>query len=446
MNLRKKIRGFFTLTRKADGGFTLVELIVVIAILAILAGTAVPAYTGYINKANEAADQQLLAALNTAYASACMEKGEYDMTNLSFGPTADIKSDGSVTMNKFNTEFQNYFGGGLFKYFDALGFDKAEGVFVGNTVANLMTMMKEAMKASNISDAGAMEIVSKAFDMFSNYFSGNNDVFEGGFSIDGFIAQMPQEVQDAFRFGNNDVTPDQLDELLMEYGEGYAEAEDKEQWIKDNQELVNTIKGNAYVMNLASAAGSGVTAEGIKEDIVSLMGAISTASEMSDEDLWAMFKENNPNSTYTSLDELKTACYDESLENYGLTSDMLVYVAASGVKNESGINTLCSMYAIAAGYLNSDEYQTAVNGGADSLGNSIGSFPEVLAVMNHGGFSEYFNGTTADDGTTTPGDALNDIDAYLSYMNYVSANGVDMKSDSAFETMGETVLGILAGN
>lgn len=41
---------------KSNGGFTLVELIVVIAILAILAGIAVPAYSGYITHANDAAD------------------------------------------------------------------------------------------------------------------------------------------------------------------------------------------------------------------------------------------------------------------------------------------------------------------------------------------------------------------------------------------------------
>ena len=39
---------------KSNGGFTLVELIVVIAILAILAAVTVPAYTGYINKAQAA--------------------------------------------------------------------------------------------------------------------------------------------------------------------------------------------------------------------------------------------------------------------------------------------------------------------------------------------------------------------------------------------------------
>lgn len=41
---------------KSNGGFTLVELIVVIAILAILASVAVPAYSGYIAKAENVED------------------------------------------------------------------------------------------------------------------------------------------------------------------------------------------------------------------------------------------------------------------------------------------------------------------------------------------------------------------------------------------------------
>ena len=60
---------------KSNGGFTLVELIVVIAILAILAGVAVPAYTGYIAKANDAAILTELDAIQTAAQSACALEG-----------------------------------------------------------------------------------------------------------------------------------------------------------------------------------------------------------------------------------------------------------------------------------------------------------------------------------------------------------------------------------
>ena len=61
---------------KSNGGFTLVELIVVIAILAILAGVAVPAYSGYIKKANEAADQTALDGIMTAVNFAAMEQDD----------------------------------------------------------------------------------------------------------------------------------------------------------------------------------------------------------------------------------------------------------------------------------------------------------------------------------------------------------------------------------
>ena len=61
---------------KKNGGFTLVELIVVIAILAILAGVAIPAYSGYITKAQDAAVVTELDAIATSAQAANSQAGE----------------------------------------------------------------------------------------------------------------------------------------------------------------------------------------------------------------------------------------------------------------------------------------------------------------------------------------------------------------------------------
>jgi len=59
------------LLKRANSGFSLVELIVVIAIMAILVGVAVPVYSSYIEKANAAKDEQLLGEINSAFAVVC---------------------------------------------------------------------------------------------------------------------------------------------------------------------------------------------------------------------------------------------------------------------------------------------------------------------------------------------------------------------------------------
>ena len=81
---------------KKNGGFTLVELIVVIAILAILAGVAIPAYSGYINSANKAADITVCDAVKTAAMAALATKGEVTKVEISTTGTVDATCNSTV--------------------------------------------------------------------------------------------------------------------------------------------------------------------------------------------------------------------------------------------------------------------------------------------------------------------------------------------------------------
>lgn len=133
--VRNKLRG--------SAGFTLVELIVVIAIIGILAGIGTVGYGGYIKKANEAADQQLLGAVNQAFAAACLENGKdvKDITSADLsltGPTGAKKVD-SVSL--YNNEFQKYYAGNensAFKVFTTIVFDASKHVFLDAISAGYM--------------------------------------------------------------------------------------------------------------------------------------------------------------------------------------------------------------------------------------------------------------------------------------------------------------------
>ena len=89
MDLKKKLKRFFTLTRKANDGFTLVELIVVIAILAILAGVGRVGYSGYIKAANKGNDKVLVGEVMRAiemgtYSTMFTNNDSFKMGNISY--------------------------------------------------------------------------------------------------------------------------------------------------------------------------------------------------------------------------------------------------------------------------------------------------------------------------------------------------------------------------
>ena len=161
MDFKNKLKNFWRLNAQSAKGFTLVELIVVIAILAILAGIAVPAYSGYVEKANKAADEQLLANVNTAFAAACATNGEdhcgrNDVSITLTGEDGARKVDVvTVTgINDFDGYFDGFYEGGEFKVMTQLYYED----IAGNTFNQIFTSLdlEEHVNKVNESTFGAI--------------------------------------------------------------------------------------------------------------------------------------------------------------------------------------------------------------------------------------------------------------------------------------------------
>ena len=101
------------LLKRANGGFSLVELIVVIAIMAILVGVAVPVYSSYIEKSQIAADTQLVDEVKHAMQIANAGQVLTESAYVILSDVAPSFEDGTISSEELETILKATFGDDL---------------------------------------------------------------------------------------------------------------------------------------------------------------------------------------------------------------------------------------------------------------------------------------------------------------------------------------------
>lgn len=391
MKFKNNLKRFISMSRQ-NGGFTLVELIVVIAILAILAGVAIPVYSGYITKANETADQQLLSAVNRAFTAACMDEVINPRDLNANTASIQIKADGTVNLDsvrpeKLKADFAVYFAGNetaAFKVYRFLEFK--DGAFV-------------AASSATVSLGGKTYYVSQnAIDNFKGSIFGSSDeMVETMQSQVGALAGAYGGIIDTF-------SDEQVKELLGDNGDAYLA------YLEGMGADDATSKGNATVLYIAQQT-EGMTAQ-------DAMDTLSNAAFYMQQQTAAG----------------KTPGLTDMLEAANSTGDTLT--------------TAAMMYGAVTAYANSSN-DPALKDMAANVNDANSLMNLFTTVSADPGFQQYCGSYQYDnDGviSSTPSDAfVKDMDGYLgalSGMNSVSG-GIDINDGNVWTS--DEINGVLGG-
>ena len=272
-----------------NDGFTLVELIVVIAILAILAGAAIPAYSGYIERAELAADQALLSAVNTAFASTCADNGSdiFLTDDAKFDvATKEITSvtQGTVLtadeLAKYNDSFDIFFEGNEdaeFQVIETVVFDALLHMFVDPARAESVNVSYKG-EIFTLSGEDVMNLQNSAFaDIGTDNLLTMVGMASGMIDMNNTSSTLTQlansENAKKFLFEKLGVTNEE--EIYMVLEEKYPQGDmSDDEWNAMLDEKYNQVFANSTVLYAAQqsqAASEGIwdvlKAENVKETI-----------------------------------------------------------------------------------------------------------------------------------------------------------------------------------
>lgn len=262
--LKENFKNLWSLKTKNASGFTLVELIVVVAILAILAGIAVPAYSGYVEKAEKAADEQLLATVNTAFASACAINGDdVNEVNGAYAGLTDEKEIDLSSVTPYQDAFRQFYAGNeesAFKTYAGIYFNLTEHKFMEgsaaymnalNTILNTMGDEVSLVQASSFATMGATSLMGAVDDVTD-------------------FAQLLIAGQSGSIFGMVN-TPDYYENLAQIMG--FKTIEDFYAYMEDlSEEDYNKLMANSTVLSVANTVSSAEYAS-LKTELINTLSS-----------------------------------------------------------------------------------------------------------------------------------------------------------------------------
>ena len=363
--VRNKLRG--------SAGFTLVELVVVIAIIGILAGIGTVGYGGYVKKANEAADQQLLGEVNTAFAAACVENGTeiYAVDDAKLDK-ATVKISNVKIKNEENTKiptsYEVYLG-------ETDSFKVIEPKFSNYT----HTFVDGRNNVQYAYGGGAVTISGKdAANLKNSTFANAN-----GLGVDGLLDKVSNVAGIAGMLADGQDSP--LSQIWD--SEGFLRYAGKAVGLTDS-ELEAAAKGNWSRQNrtLMQALGAKANALGMKVDDelmsnATILYAAKDSKNIDQNEIKKLLTSDN------GMEQIKANLNDSKTMGKALSQASLVY----------------GMYTA---------YIYSGTGSLDEKKDATSNPLNALGAMNNQGFKAYIN---SDQGAK-------DLNAYLSAMNMINSS------------------------